>query len=49
MGVHEVHEEWDCWHHVRVNRNNKGSRDQVDFIVKLKHYKVVTDEAIYLE
>ena len=41
--------ERDFCHHVRVKRNNKGFRDLINFIGKLKHYKVVMDEAIYLK
>ena len=44
-----VHKMEDHCHHVRVKRSNKGSRDQVDFINKLKHYKASKDKAKYLK
>ena len=44
-----VHKMKDHCHHVRVKRNKDGSRDQVDFIFKLKHYKASKDEAKYLK
>ena len=44
-----VHKMEDHCHHVRVERNNEKSGDQVDFIFKLKHFKVLIDEAMYLK
>jgi hypothetical protein len=41
VGVVIVHKERDFCHHVRVKKNRLESSEHVDFIGKLKHYKVV--------